>query len=214
MNTVVVTASGGRNERFDPLTATDWASEDRIGALITSTIKEILVVECSTPCTAVMLGRLKDLLFVELARRLGVPPASSAEGRPSTCNDPIVARAVRLVHGDPGRRWTVADLAREAGCSRSVLAERFSTVLGQAPIAYLTGWRMQIAAERIRSSRDSLAAIAADAGYESQASFHRAFKRVMGATPGRWRHGAAASPSRIDEAGCYRSATTSAVAAG
>jgi len=194
-DTVAATANVGQKEQFDPLAA-DRTSEDTISALITSTIKEILMVECATPCSELMLGRLKELLFVELVRRLGAPPPSSAEGRLGKRNDPIVARALRFVHGDPGRRWTVADLAREAGCSRSVLAERFSTVLGQAPIEYLTGWRMQIAGERIRSSSDSLAAIVADAGYKSHAAFHRAFKRVMGVTPGRWRDGAAASPSQ------------------
>ena len=84
------------------------------------------------------------------------------------------------------------DLAREAGASRTVLAERFNAVLGQAPIEYVTSWRMQLAAERIRSSNDSFAAIAADVGYVSEAAFNRAFKRVTGVTPGRWRDSSAA----------------------
>lgn len=79
--------------------------------------------------------------------------------------------------------WTVDELARDAGASRTVLAERFKTVLGQAPIHYLTSWRMQLAADRLRNSSDTLAAIAADVGYESEA----AFKRVTGVAPGRWR---------------------------
>ena len=78
-------------------------------------------------------------------------------------------------------------LARESGSSRTVLAERFNEVLGQAPIEYVTNWRMQLAAERIRNSPDSLAAIAADVGYGSLPAFNRAFKRVTGTTPGRWR---------------------------
>jgi len=75
-------------------------------------------------------------------------------------------------------------------------------VLGKAPISYVTGWRMQLAADRIRNSSDSLAAIAADVGYESEAAFNRAFKRVTGVTPGRWREGETDSPlavARIDE---------------
>ncbi|MFA5951778.1 MAG: AraC family transcriptional regulator [Hyphomicrobium sp.] len=83
----------------------------------------------------------------------------------------------------------VDDLAREVGASRTVLAERFNAVLGQSPIEYVTGWRMQLAADRIRNSNDSLAAVAADVGYESEAAFDRAFKRVTGLTPGRWREG-------------------------
>jgi AraC-like DNA-binding protein len=68
-----------------------------------------------------------------------------------------------------------------------VLAERFNAVLGQAPIEYVTGWRMQVAADRLRNSEASMATIAADVGYESEAAFSRAFKRITGTTPGRWR---------------------------
>jgi AraC-like DNA-binding protein len=97
---------------------------------------------------------------------------------------------LQFVHGDPARRWTVDELAREAGSSRTVLAERFHAVLGQAPIEYITCWRMQLAAERIRNGAGgSLAAIAADVGYDSEAAFNRAFKRVTGVTPGQWRDG-------------------------
>jgi AraC family transcriptional regulator, alkane utilization regulator len=84
----------------------------------------------------------------------------------------------------------VDDLAHEAGSSRTVLAERFQVVLGQAPIEYLTRWRMQLAAERIKTGREGLAAIAAEVGYDSEAAFNRAFKRVTGVTPGRWRDSA------------------------
>jgi AraC-like DNA-binding protein len=89
----------------------------------------------------------------------------------------------------------VDELARSAGASRTVLGERFHALLGQAPIEYVTGWRMQLAAERIRGSTDGLAAIAADVGYESEAAFNRAFKRVTGVTPGRWREGATEQPA-------------------
>jgi AraC-like DNA-binding protein len=98
-----------------------------------------------------------------------------------------IGPALRFVHGDPARRWTVDELAREAGSSPTVLAERFNAVLGEAPMAYVTGWRRQLAADRIRNSDDSFAAVAADVGYESEAAFNRAFKRVTGVTPGRWR---------------------------
>jgi AraC-like DNA-binding protein len=107
-----------------------------------------------------------------------------------------VGRALQFVHADPARRWTVDDLAREAGASRTVLAERFTAIMGQAPIEYVTSWRMQLAADRLRNSNDSLAAIAADVGYESEAAFNRAFKRVTGVTPGRWRDDAAPSQGR------------------
>jgi AraC-like DNA-binding protein len=99
---------------------------------------------------------------------------------------------MQLIHDDPSRRWTVDELARKVGASRSVLAERFQSVMGKAPIEYVTAWRMQLAADAIRNSDDSLATIAADVGYDSEAAFNRAFKRVTGITPGRWRDGTAA----------------------
>jgi len=90
---------------------------------------------------------------------------------------------------DPARRWTADTLAREAGSSRTVLGERFNGLLGRPPIDYLTSWRMQVAADRLRHGKDGIARIAADIGYESEPAFARAFKRVTGMTPGRWRDG-------------------------
>jgi AraC-like DNA-binding protein len=136
-----------------------------------------------------------ELLFVEVLRRYAARLPASAKGWFAALNDPIIGRALQLVHAEPARRWTVDDLAREAGSSRPVMAERFNAVMGQAPIEYVTGWRMQLAADRLRQTNDSLSAIAADIGYESEAAFNRAFKRVTGTTPGRWREAAAASPS-------------------
>jgi AraC family transcriptional regulator, alkane utilization regulator len=169
----------------------DRTGEDQVSALIASTVSQILAMtESAAPGTELMLGRLMELLFVEVLRRYATSLAPSAKGWFAALNDPIVGRALQFVHGDPARRWTVDDLAHEAGSSRTVLAERFQAVLGQAPIEYLTSWRMQLAADRIRSGRDSLAAIAADVGYDSEAAFNRAFKRVTGVTPGRWRDSA------------------------
>lgn len=172
----------------------DRTGDDKVSAAITSTVREILgLADMAAPGTELMLGRLMELLFVEVLRRYAARLPASATGWFAALNDPIVSRALQFVHADPARRWTVDDLAREAGTSRTVLAERFNAVMRQAPIEYVTGWRMQLAAERIRNSSDSLAVIAADIGYESEAAFNRAFKRVTGVTPGRWRDGAAAS---------------------
>jgi AraC-like DNA-binding protein len=166
----------------------DRAADDKVSALIASTVRQILeMTENAAPGPELMLGRLMELLFVEVLRRYATSLPPSSKGWFAALNDPIVGRALRFVHGDPARRWTVDDLAREAGSSRTVLAERFQSVLGQAPIEYVTSWRMQLAAERIRNGKDSLAAIAADVGYDSEAAFNRAFKRVTGVTPGRWR---------------------------
>jgi AraC-like DNA-binding protein len=170
--------------------------DGKIGALLTSTAKEIVALaEAATAGSELMLGRLMEMLFIEVVRRYAARLPPGAKGWFAALNDPLLGRVIKLVHGDPARRWTVDELAREAGASRTVLAERFNAVMGQAPIEYVTGWRMQLAAERIRASDDSLAAIAADVGYESEAAFNRAFKRVTGVTPGRWRNAAAESPA-------------------
>jgi AraC-like DNA-binding protein len=175
----------------------DRTGDDKVSALITSTVKEILALaDAAAPGSELMLGRLMELLFVEVVRRYAARLPANATGWFAALNDPIVGRALQFVHADPARRWTVDDLAREAGASRTVLAERFTAIMGQAPIEYVTSWRMQLAADRLRNSNDSLAAIAADVGYESEAAFNRAFKRVTGVTPGRWRDDAAPSQGR------------------
>jgi AraC-like DNA-binding protein len=178
-----------------PTLLIDRTGDDKVSALITSTVREILLLaDAAIPGSELMLGRLMESLFVEVVRRYAERLPASAKGWFAALNDPIVGRALQSVHGASARRWTLDDLAREAGTSRTVLAERFNTVLGQAPIEYVTSWRMQLAAERIHNSKDSLATIAADVGYESEAAFNRAFKRVTGVTPGRWREGDTADP--------------------
>jgi len=132
-------------------------------------------------------ARVDGTALPEVLRGYAARLPSDAKGWFAALNDPILRRALLCVHDDPARPWTVEELAREAGASRTVLAERFNAVLGHAPIHYVTSWRMQLAADRLRNSNDSLAAIAMDVGYESEAAFNRAFKRVTGVSPGRWR---------------------------
>jgi AraC-like DNA-binding protein len=171
----------------------DRPGDDKVSAVITSTVKEILALaDTAAPGSEIMLGRLMELLFIEVVRRYAARLPANATGWFAALNDPIVGRALQFVHADPARRWTVDGLARESGSSRTVLAERFNEILGQAPIEYVTNWRMQLAAERIRNSPDSFAAIAAGVGYGSLPAFNRAFKRVTGTTPGQWRERGAA----------------------
>jgi len=101
--------------------------------------------------------------------------------------DPHVGRAMALLHARPTEGWTTDALALEVGVSRSVLAERFTTLVGQPPMHYLAQWRMQVAEERLRGGHGSLAQVAIAVGYESEAAFSRAFKRQFGTSPGRWR---------------------------
>ena len=164
--------------------------DDKVSALLASTVRQITALAAdAAPGTEIVLGRLMEILFIEVLRRYVTRLPPNAKGWFAAINDPLLGRALQIVHGAPARRWTVDDIAREAGSSRTVLAERFNAVLGQSPIEYVTHWRMQLAAERLRGSHDSLAVIAAEVGYESEAAFNRAFKRVTGATPGRWRDG-------------------------
>jgi AraC-like DNA-binding protein len=173
----------------------EQTGEGRIGELLASTVREIIaLVDAATPGSQLMLGRLMEMLFVEVLRRHIARLPSGSQGWFAAINDPIVGRALQLVHADPGKRWTAESLAREAGSSRTVLAERFNALLGRPPIDYVTGWRIQIAAERLRGTDQSIGKIAAEAGYESEAAFNRAFKRVTGATPGRWREGISPDP--------------------
>jgi AraC-like DNA-binding protein len=101
--------------------------------------------------------------------------------------EPYVARALALLHRDISRRWTVDDLGREVGLSRSALADRFIRLIGVPPMHYLTNWRMQVATQKLRNTNASLAQVAEIVGYDSEAAFSRAFKKALGIAPATWR---------------------------
>jgi AraC-like DNA-binding protein len=111
--------------------------------------------------------------------------------------DPFVSRALALLHGQIAQQWTVDDLGREVGLSRSALADRFTRLIGEPPMRYLARWRIQVAAHQLRNSDLSLARIAEQIGYESEAAFNRAFKRSFGVPPATWRRGTPASAGAI-----------------
>ena len=134
-----------------------------------------------------VLGRLSELMFLHVVRRYleGLPPEQT--DWLAGLRDEPVGRALAALHRNPARAWTLQSLAREAGTSRSVLAERFTQFVGHPPIEYLTSWRMQLAANQLRSSTESVAEVANRVGYESEAAFSRAFKKAVGAPPSEWR---------------------------
>ena len=139
-----------------------------------------------------VLSRLSELMFLHVVRRyLEALPADKADWLAGLRDEPI-GRALAALHRSPARAWTLQSLAREAGISRSVLAERFTKFVGHPPIEYLTNWRMQLAANQLRSSTASVVAVANDVGYESEAAFSRAFKKAVGAPPSEWRKSRAA----------------------
>lgn len=136
-----------------------------------------------------VLGKLSELLFVEAVRGYveALPP--QRRGWLAGLRDPAVGRALALMHARVAHAWTADELAAAAALSRSAFAERFTQLVGMPPMTYLTQWRMQLAAARLRDSHRAIAQIAADIGYESEATFARAFKREIGVAPGRYRAG-------------------------
>lgn len=143
--------------------------------------------ERSGPGNRAVLGRLSELLFMEVLRWQLTYISGGHGGWLAGLNDPHVGRALALMHADPARAWTVETLAQEAGASRSALAKRFVDLIGEAPIQYLAGWRMQLARRLLRESNAGLAELAARVGYESEAAFSRAFRRAVGVPPATWR---------------------------
>lgn len=134
-----------------------------------------------------VLGRLSELLFMEVLRWQLTHVSDGHGGWLAGLNDPHVGRTLALMHAEPARPWTVDALAQEAGTSRSALAKRFVDLIGEAPIQYLAGWRMQLARRLLRESNVGLAELAARVGYESEAAFSRAFRREVGVPPATWR---------------------------
>jgi AraC-like DNA-binding protein len=131
--------------------------------------------------------RLPELMFTEgLCEFMRQNPDSNG-GWIRGLTDPIVGRALSFMHREPAHAWTLEELARSVATSRSVLDERFRTVLGSAPMTYLTNWRLQLASRQLRTTTASLAEIASATGYGSEASLSRAFKRQVGVSPGHWR---------------------------
>lgn len=139
------------------------------------------------PGGEVLRARLAEMMFVEAVRTYVTQLPDGAGGWLGGLADPQVGRALSLLHARPGDPWTLETLAREAGLSRTVLHERFSLRLGQPPMHYLAQWRMQVAAGMLAQGTEKIVSIALAVGYESEAAFSRAFKRLVGRSPAAWR---------------------------
>jgi AraC-like DNA-binding protein len=144
-----------------------------------------------------VLAKLSELLFVEALRRYVETLPEEQTGWLAGLKDPYVSRALALLHGGVAKEWTVDELGREVGLSRSALAERFTRLIGEPPMRYLARWRIQVAANQLRNSDASLARIAEQVGYESEAAFNRAFKRSFGVPPATWRRSTSAPEAAI-----------------
>ncbi|NNN32069.1 AraC family transcriptional regulator [Streptomyces sp. S3(2020)] len=135
------------------------------------------------PGQEVVLDRLLDLLVIAALRAWFSRPEAAAPAWYRAMADPVVGRVLRLVQDDPAHPWTVASLAAKAGVSRAALARRFTELVGEPPMTYLTGWRLALAADRLRDSDATLDAIARQVGYGSAFALSSAFKRVYGVSP-------------------------------
>jgi AraC-like DNA-binding protein len=138
-----------------------------------------------------VLAKLSELMFVEAIRRHieSLPPEQT--GWLAGLRDRFVGKALAMIHSKPAHSWTVEELAGAVGLSRSALADRFTALVGQPPMQYLTRWRLQLAANLLRAGTRNVASVAADVGYDSEAAFSRAFKRELGVAPAVWRRSSA-----------------------
>lgn len=151
------------------------------------------------PGSGTLLAKLAELLFVEAMRRHIESLPEQQVGWLAGLRDRHVGRALTLMHERPMHDWTVDDLAGKAALSRSALAERFTRLIGQSPMQYLKRWRLGLAAAALKDSRRPIAALAEQFGYDSEASFNRAFKQIFGMPPATWRR-KPAGPSKTPSA--------------
>ena len=159
--------SGGRSEQFAQLAAEESARK--------------------RPGAEALLERLSEMMFVDAIRRHVEQLPEQSTGWLAGLRDRFVGRALALLHDKPAAEWTVEELSRQVGLSRSAFHERFVELIGQPPMQYLTQWRMQAASRLLRDTRASVASIALDVGYDSEAAFARAFKRATSVPPAAWR---------------------------
>jgi AraC-like DNA-binding protein len=167
--------AGGRSEQFAQLAAEESARR--------------------RPGAEALLERLSEMMFVDAIRRHVEQLPEQSTGWLAGLRDRFVGRALALLHDKPAFEWTVEELSRQVGLSRSALHERFVEMIGQPPMQYLTQWRMQAASRLLRDTRSTVASIAVDVGYDSEAAFARAFKRSTGVPPAAWRRQQGASQS-------------------
>ena len=163
-------------------------------AWVQSSIRHSVAESASSrPGSAMVLARLSEVLFAEAIRHYmdELPPGQS--GWLAALRDRNIGRTLALLHEAPAYAWTVDELARKVGLSRSALGQRFSALIGVPPMQYLTRWRISLAAAQLRESNASIIRVATEVGYESEAAFNRAFKREFGLPPAAWRKQAARS---------------------
>jgi AraC-like DNA-binding protein len=143
--------------------------------------------QAKRPGGEAMLARMSEMMFVDAVRRYSASLPQDSAGWLAGLRDRLVGRALALLHEQPARDWTLDELGRRIGLSRSALHDRFVQLIGLPPMQYLAQWRMQAAAHKLLDTRATVATIALEVGYDSEAAFARAFKRLVGKPPAAWR---------------------------
>jgi AraC-like DNA-binding protein len=167
-----------------------------VGGALTRDLISVALQESEHPSAGgeTFLSKLSELMFLQAIRQYIESLQEGSRGILSGLRDRHVSAALALMHGRPSADWTLDSLAQEVGLSRSVFAERFAQCMGAPAMQYLGNWRVQLAARALEQSGVSIAQAAADVGYESEAAFNRAFKRLVGVPPGAWRKSRVAAP--------------------
>lgn len=166
-------------------------SESYIGALVDLAVGESRDARAGGRSVLLRLG---ELLFIEVVRRHLSALTPESRGWLAGLRDPVVGRALVKLHERPGDAWTMETLAREAASSRSILAERFTHLVGEPPMHYLARWRMQLAAGLLVEGGAKVSSVGREVGYDSEAAFSRAFKKLTGVAPAAWRDRHASAP--------------------
>jgi len=188
--------------RLVHLRASADPARDCLQWLIDYTLAEARQPRPGGQCVVV---RLSELMFVEVVRRWlaerepGTEASSARADWLAGLRDPLVGRALMQLHHRPAAAWTLEMLAGEVGVSRSRLADSFTRFVGQPPMQYLSQWRLQLAARMLADGSTKVAAVARDVGYQSEASFSRAFKRFVGVSPAQWRRDATATTRTTEQ---------------
>jgi AraC-like DNA-binding protein len=156
--------------------------------LVRSAVQELIAeADARSPGGTSVVERLTEIILIELLRSEIVATQGAARGLLAGMSDPIVARALAAMHEAPNENWTVDSLARTSATSRSVLADRFGSIIGKSPMRYLREWRLFLASKALAATRRPIVQIAEEAGYDTEAAFSRAFSRLHGVPPARWR---------------------------
>ena len=140
-----------------------------------------------SPGSSTVINRLIDVLFVQVIRAWSRNERGAGTSWLHALRDPLAARALAVMHARPAAPWTIDALAREVSVSRATLTRRFTRLVGEPPLAYLTRWRMDLAAHQLRETGNAVSSIAHGVGYTSEFAFSRAFSRLRGVAPGRYR---------------------------